>query len=522
MLVNTPFNVPEIQTLIAQHLDKEDYPKYGLISKAWHEVLRPEHWESVVFDAKGPFFHDWQAEHLVDHIRTLEYHAGAFQGSMPTDGYNRLTTLRIIHVHNRARREPEIWPPLVQLVQRMAGGPLVAVELVSTNAIPEFWEALSHYHLKSLSLENSMSPSPRDTTAMACFWKICRSVETLNLRFSNGYACPLIRSRLFQLKHLDLEHSNIKSSNPDWSQARPWLCSPNLESLRFVHSKTSASGSELKAMAADIRAAMVAAAKGLNHYEQDKDHADEGLEQYRGLIPGKKLHSIEVGPGFGGASNEDLCLLISNCDVLRKWCVPHSSLSALGFDSLLRHCDTLVELDLRTEMAMSPVVLALMCHCPHLEALSVDEMDISIFLRNLTWACTGLKRLRMSFDGHILEERGLVAEESPQIFQKLSNLPKLEYLDVLPRSGSVSRQWGARPLFAIEHGLHYLENLKGLREIHGDLTLFTSASARWLVESWPKLEQVGFYVPGASVSELPAAVKDILHAQGVSMTSRMW
>ncbi|KAG0038376.1 hypothetical protein BGZ82_000334 [Podila clonocystis] len=504
MLIKTPFNIPEVQTLIAQYLDKEDYPKYRLISKAWHEVLRPEHWKSVIFDAKGPFFDDWQAKHLVDHILTLEYHAGAFPGPMPTEGYDRLTSLKIIH-----------------LVQSMAGGSLVAMELISTNATPELWEALSQCHLKSLSLENSMPPSPKDTTAMACFWKICCSVETLNLRFSNGYACPLIHSRLFRLKYLDLEHSKIESNNPYWSQARPWLCSPNLESLRFFHSKTSTRGSELKVLAADIRAAMMAAAEGRNHYEQDKDHADEDVGQYRGLIPGKKLHSIELGPGSGGASHEDLDLLISNCDRLRKWCVPHSSLSASGLDSLLGHGDTLVELDLRTEMAMSRTVLALMQHCNHLEVLSVDQMDISMFLRNMTWACTGLKQLRMSFDGHILEEQGLVAEESPQIFQRLSKLQKLEYLNVLPRSGPASRQWGARPLFAIEHGLHYLGKLKELREVRGDFTLFTSASARWLVKSWPKLEQVGFYVSRVSVRELPVAVKDILHAQGVSMKSRM-
>lgn len=64
---------------------------------------------------------------------------------------------------------------------------------------------------------------------------------------------------------------------------------------------------------------------------------------------------------------------------------------AISFDSLLGHCDTLVELDLRTEMAISPVVLALMHHGSHLEALSVGEMYIAMFLRSLSWACTGLK-----------------------------------------------------------------------------------------------------------------------------------
>jgi len=43
----------------------------------------------------------------------------------------------------------------------------------------------------------------------------------------------------------------------------------------------------------------------------------------------------------------------------------------------------------------------------------------------------------------------------------LAKLHKLEYVNVLPRSGQV---WGARSLIAIEHGLHHLGNLKQLQE----------------------------------------------------------
>lgn len=54
-------------------------------------------------------------------------------------------------------------------------------------------------------------------------------------------------------------------------------------------------------MAADIRAAIKAAAEGHNRYEQDKKHTDEDVDQHCGLIPGKTLHSIEVGTASEGA-----------------------------------------------------------------------------------------------------------------------------------------------------------------------------------------------------------------------------
>lgn len=91
------------------------------------------------------------------------------------------------------------------------------------------------------------------------------------------------------------------------------------------------------------------------------------------------------------------------------------------------------------------------------------------------------------------------------MFQMLAKLHKLEYVNVLPRSGQV---WGARPLIAIEHGLHHLGNLKQLQEVHGDFSLFTAASARWLAKFWPNLEQIRHYLRRQG-TDLPAQAKEI-------------
>jgi len=109
-----------------------------------------------------------------------------------------------------------------------------------------------------------------------------------------------------KFKHLNLENASINNESldlADGSQTRSWFCSPKMESLRFVHSKNSTLtiGSELTMMAADIRAAITAAAEGHNHSDQDKEHTDEDVDQHCGLIPGKKLYSIEMGAASEGA-----------------------------------------------------------------------------------------------------------------------------------------------------------------------------------------------------------------------------
>lgn len=137
---------------------------------------------------------------------------------------------------------------------------------------------------------------------------------------------------MFWLKHLTVDRAEIKCFLDSWQSAKPWICSPNLETLEYNASTTSHCKDELHEMALDIKAAIVAAAEGRNHYarapgstiqnsgdgdndehyedddddeyDEDDEHDDEydyftfdndddeDMEQYRCLIPGKKLHTL--------------------------------------------------------------------------------------------------------------------------------------------------------------------------------------------------------------------------------------
>lgn len=142
---------------------------------------------------------------------------------------------------------------------------------------------------------------------------------------------------MFWLKHLTVDRAEIKCFLDSWQSAKPWICLPNLETLEYNASTTSHCKDEFHEMALDIKAAIVAAAEGRNHYarvpgstiqnsgdgdndehydddgddeydevdehddeydyftfdnDDDEEEDDEDMEQYRCLIPGKKLHIL--------------------------------------------------------------------------------------------------------------------------------------------------------------------------------------------------------------------------------------
>ena len=165
--------------------------------------------------------------------------------------------------------------------------------------------------LKSLSLCDVTVPL--DTAPG--FWKGCRSIESLNCTYAYHHTRP-IYLRLFKLKNLRLKDLIAENNGANSIQGRHWLCSPNLESLVYTAVSTRTSEVEVAMMVQDIKEAIVAAAEGRNHCEQDQDISDENVEQYRGLIPGKKLHTINLPTG--GVEDEDLDFLIINADALQS------------------------------------------------------------------------------------------------------------------------------------------------------------------------------------------------------------
>lgn len=142
--------------------------------------------------------------------------------------------------------------------------------------------------------------------------------------------CLLVHARMLRLKHLTMVRSYIRSGRDGWESAKSCLCSLNLETLRFNRSYTSYRDDKFHEMVVEIKAATAAVAVEKNYYAlahseaHATDELDEDVERYRGLIPGKKLHSLETDKD--DIKDEDLGFLVNNMETLRNLCCPTSPL----------------------------------------------------------------------------------------------------------------------------------------------------------------------------------------------------
>ncbi|KAG0021520.1 hypothetical protein BGZ81_008897 [Podila clonocystis] len=372
----------------------------------------------------------------------------------------------------------------------VAYGPLFSLKLSSLNLPPpEFWEAAAHCRkLKSLHMHHAYFPFAESGPP---FWKICRSVETLSVFDSEDKDCLLVHIRMLRLKHLTMVRSYVRSERAGWQSAKSWLCSPNLETLCYNRSYTSSSDDEFHEMVDDIKAATAAAAAGKNYYALDlgahaADELDEDMEKYRGLIPGKKLHSLETDRD--NIMDEDLGFLVDNMETLRRFCLPNLSLGPAAIGALGRHHRTIVELDLRGSTNGSRVLKTVMS-LTQLEVLALDLVDVEAFVQSDTWACLGLKRLSIAFQ--ILCPSNIATEIAPEssraIWQRLSCLTRLEHLNTYKCGFWMER---FRPFFTLECGLELLSTLTELRRVEADLNVLATPEAEWMIGAWPKLNLV--------------------------------
>ncbi|KAF9311938.1 hypothetical protein BG003_006837, partial [Podila horticola] len=503
----TPFAIvlPEIRNHIAEYLSKKELLACCRVAKDWHSSFLPYLWQSVVFNGAGPIFSNADTDPRVVNIRRLRYNYSTFEGPMPMQGYARLQGLEIlresfIKEQKLAQAGPkggcavDLWHLPTALVHSLAYGPLSSVELTSIDkASTEFWEALSQCRtLKSFRLDNVCFPIG---AAGPVFWKICRSVESLTVILCEAMDCLLIHTRMFRLKHLVVDRSEVQGQLDEWDEfAKPWICSPNLESLEYSYSSTSSGEDEFHEMVLDIKAAIAAAAEGRNHYASEEadevDDKKEDIEQYRGLIPGKKLHSLETDNY--GIRDEDLGYIVHNMDTLRKLCVPWASLGALALEALDRHRHTVVELDLLCDGTNASQILNTVMSCPRLQILTLCNIASTALLESKPWACLRLKRLALNFQklewADIEDSRGAkITSESRAIWLRTSQLTELEYLNMDPHGG-----WGPgfRPDFTLACGLEQLSTLTKLRRVHVDLVSLAVSDAEWMVEAWPGLEVV--------------------------------
>lgn len=302
-------------------------------------------------------------------------------------------------------------------------------------------------------------------------WKVCRSVESLDVTLSDPDDRLPFYTRMFRLRHLVME----------WEGVLPWLCSPNLETLKYNYRSPSMREDEFHVMVEDIKAAIAAAAEGRNHYEAatygssiyDDDGVGEDLEQYCDLIPGRKLHSLETDRRI---EDEDLGFLIANMKVLRKLCVSRALIGTATIAALDRHRYTVVELSLTCDSINTAAVMSAVMGLMQLETLTLESVDTKVFVQSGPWASLRLKRLSITFQTLKSHSNAKVVAASQAIWRRISRLTKLEDLNAYGAGYLVSR---FLPVFTIESGLDQLRKLKELRRVEVDSKALAVTEAEW-------------------------------------------
>ncbi|KAF8928100.1 hypothetical protein BGZ52_003724 [Haplosporangium bisporale] len=495
--------LPEIRNLIGEHLPRETLLACCRVSKEWCSSFLPYLWQSVDFNAAGPIFSESVTDPRIAHIRQLKFNYSTFEGPMPTQGYLRLEDLEIqqesFHeeqklVQNGSKGGCAVdrWHLATALLKSLANGTLSSLRVTNPNILPvEFWEAVTHCHqLKSFHMDGAYLPF---ALAGSPFWKICRSVETLKVTHCEAKDCLLIRTRMLRLKHLTMVRSCIHSERDGWELTKPWLCSPNLESLCYNFSRTSRIDDEFHEMVLDIKAAMAAATAGKNYYEvhssgvYGEDELDKDMEKYRGLIPGKKLQSLESDKD--NIQDEDLGFIVNNMDTLRRLCVPNVHIGVLAVEAFDRHRHTIVELNIQCGPMNTSKVLKTVMSLALLQVLALDLVNVAAFVHSDPWTCLGLKRLYVAFQTLDYSEstEPEMAPENSAVWQRLSCLTKLETLNAYGRGFWTDR---FKPVFMLERGLGQLSALTELRQVEVNVYALAATEAHWMMEAWPKLKRV--------------------------------
>ncbi|KAF9389918.1 hypothetical protein CPB97_010328 [Podila verticillata] len=502
----------EICILITKHLDTPSLFACTLVNRAWNTSFTPCLYHSVHLTYRGPNLTDTTNPSL-QHIHHLTFTHGSLWTDPPV-ALSRLTSLTVM-LPRPSTLYPQSWAVLTALLSTTTKT-LSQVDLFN-DCTPPSWHALAQCEaLSTLRLRNINV----NTNDVPLVHKVCTMVETLDLEdvvFPEAmsqlpYSAPLMRLRHLRMRGVVWRRSGWHSgwyvssasdeTDADGVMTAPWTCSPLLESLLVVTPTTGWRWPyRLEDVTAAIRAALAADEAGWSFYScpHTKHEVDEGghnlCEQYRGLVPARKLHTLETVNGT--MRDHDLAFLLDHVEkTMQVLCVPTAKVGSLTVNALARHYTTLTKINVRHANIGSLGVLTILQNGSQLHSLGATGLlgqDV-VTSSAKPWACTRLQRLSIDI---LIDEQvdlSVYATQVQNVFQKLGELTQLEFLDL-----QSLRKWPLEREFAwlklkIGYGLEDLAVMTKLREIRAQRKSyddFDITDAQWMVEHWKKLKVVG-------------------------------
>ena len=193
-------------------------------------------------------------------------------------------------------------------------------------------------------------------------------------------------------------------------------------------------------------------------------------------------------------TDEDFAAIIRHVPPLKHLRLKSTTFGPVCFGQLrMRHFDTLRTLCMDAcEHFSSRMALDVLLHCPRLENFKARHVSAENLLATpQPWACHGLRRLEVSFDGYI----DVLESSNRLVFEHLSRLTLLEEIDVRARDS-----WGnvrfdsltGMLQWRLDFGLEQLSPLRRLRSLRLDRKAHDLSrwDVEWMLDRWPLLERI--------------------------------
>ncbi|KAG0003394.1 hypothetical protein BGZ80_005800 [Entomortierella chlamydospora] len=189
-------------------------------------------------------------------------------------------------------------------------------------------------------------------------------------------------------------------------------------------------------------------------------------------------------------SDENLALVISNMNRVKRLVVPGADFGPLALAALRPHFPHLKELNMSlSAINMGAATVEILASCSQLQSLTADRVAGWRVREGEEWACQqSLKSLEVCF---VLSRPNPKYRQQQLIFERISELRNLERLDISNRK-IPDRDLRYTLDFRLGRGLGVLKTLKALREFHFEYTKqwMETEEVEWMLENWPQLEVV--------------------------------
>ncbi|KAK3810300.1 MAG: hypothetical protein J3Q66DRAFT_443816 [Benniella sp.] len=440
-----PLDLPEVRSIVGQHLDRSDLARCLRVSKSWHASFVPLVWSTTTIrevsygsgDKNPPLDAFLRHSHHIKHL-DLTIDAPQQYGLTPCPN---LLNFKVKIFRDDESESIEIIPIVIAQHEQLRRLLVVNKCLESPRVI---WKPVHYYHnLSELDLEY-MEIEPTGTTA---FWDLCAQLESLRIEKVSIAEMPARTITFDRLQHLDL---GLISQNPIEYQL-DWITRcPNLTSLDWNCSSNGQPTSEF------MRRFVPGTLPHLRElYLSGIEFTDAQLAQVIGAMQDLKwltVSSCEVGPRF--------------------------------LETLRHHSHTLISLDTSTcEVLTRSLISGILTSFPHLETLSFPPVMSEDIIDSPPWVCEhSLKILYIS----ILLTPNQDAEYHQQVLQRISRLTNLK--ELLVRGVGRTRTLD----FTLENGLEHLATWKQL-EMFSVFSYTSRLSVRdveWMINNWRNLKRV--------------------------------